>query len=233
MAVMGLFDIDGTIVKEGTEFRNISLDSFTYGFKKVYGVPATIYEIDYNGKTDRRIVREVLQNRGFETDEISRHLEEMFQEVTKYVRTKYTTINSEGCMIDGAKECLDELRDRGDCILGVVTGNTGGIAKLKLKKLGLCDYFNVGAFGDSTEKRWKLVEQCINQVSKNFAIDLYRDAIYVVGDTPFDIECAQESGTIPVAVSTGKYSRDQLLKYNPAHAVDNLLELPAIIKRRP
>lgn len=232
MAIMGLFDIDGTFVKEETEFRNISLESFTYGFKKVYGVDATIYEIDYNGKTDRRIIREVLQNREFETDEINSHFDEMFREVTNYVREKYATISAEGCLIDGAKECLDELRDSGDYILGIVTGNTGGIAKAKLKKLDLYDYFDVGAFGDSADNRSELVENCISQANQKYGISLDRNAVYVVGDTPFDIECAKQSNTISVAVPTGKYSREQLLKHNPAHAVDNLRELPALIKSR-
>lgn len=230
MEIAVLLDIDGTMVLEDTEFRKTSLDSFTYGFKEVYHADATVYEIDYNGKTDRRIIREVLEHRGFGNDEINLHLDEMFREVTNYVSVKYAGIDPEGCLIDGAKACLDELSGSGDCILGIVTGNTGGIAKLKLKKLGICDYFEVGAFGDSTEQRSELVESCISQAERKYGISLDRNAVYVVGDTPFDIACAKQSGTISVAVPTGKYSKEQLLKHSPAHIVDNLRELPSLIK---
>jgi hypothetical protein len=63
------------------------------------------------------------------------------------------------------------------------------------------------------------------------ALQLARDAgpvadngIFVVGDTPHDIECANAIGARTVAVATGGYSLDELQSHRPWRAFD---ELPA------
>jgi ribonucleotide monophosphatase NagD (HAD superfamily) len=48
--------------------------------------------------------------------------------------------------------------------------------------------------------------------------------VFVVGDTPHDIECANAIGARTVAVATGGYTLDELESHHPWRAFD---ELPA------
>jgi phosphoglycolate phosphatase-like HAD superfamily hydrolase len=50
----------------------------------------------------------------------------------------------------------------------------------------------------------------------------------VVGDTPRDIEAARANFLSVIAVATGKYSFDELLRYQPEACVSSLKDLLAM-----
>jgi phosphoglycolate phosphatase-like HAD superfamily hydrolase len=55
------------------------------------------------------------------------------------------------------------------------------------------------------------------------------DQIYVIGDTPRDIECGKAFGAVTVAVSTGRYSREELASHNPDFLFDDLSDADAVL----
>jgi phosphoglycolate phosphatase len=46
--------------------------------------------------------------------------------------------------------------------------------------------------------------------------------VFVVGDTPHDVECARAIGARTIAVATGGYTLDELRAYDPWRAFDEL-----------
>ena len=91
-----------------------------------------------------------------------------------------------------------------------------------LTHYNLFQYFLDGAFAEDAGSRSSIAAR---------ALKLARDAgpvadngIFVVGDTPHDIECANAIGARTIAVATGGYSRDELQSHRPWRVFD---ELPA------
>jgi pyrophosphatase PpaX len=56
------------------------------------------------------------------------------------------------------------------------------------------------------------------------------EAIFV-GDSPHDINSGNSAGVVSVAALWGPFSRQQLQPANPAHFLDDISELPALVER--
>jgi phosphoglycolate phosphatase len=52
--------------------------------------------------------------------------------------------------------------------------------------------------------------------------------VVVIGDTPHDIDCARACGAVAVAVTTGQYTRDELLAERPDHLFDDLADVEKV-----
>ena len=55
------------------------------------------------------------------------------------------------------------------------------------------------------------------------------DRIYVIGDTPRDIECGKAFGAKTVAVATGYYSREALASHDPDFLFDDFSDPDAVM----
>ncbi len=219
-----LFDVDGTLTLPDSGISGVHLKAFDHGFRKVYGIDASIHEIRFGGKTDRQCIVEVLTKRGVAREMIYSKIDRMFKAMIVFFKDEIGGVDFKGSLIERAKECLERFSDE-RYVLGLVTGNTKEICRLKLEKLDIWNYFVIGGFGDSSEIRYKLVEEALGQARENFGIIVDKKRVYVIGDTPHDIRCARESGTVAVAVSTGKYSLEQLKEFKPDILIRNLSEL--------
>jgi len=56
------------------------------------------------------------------------------------------------------------------------------------------------------------------------------EAVFL-GDSPHDINAGNAAGVISIAALWGPFSRDQLEPANPAHFLDNISDLPALVER--
>jgi phosphoglycolate phosphatase-like HAD superfamily hydrolase len=124
----------------------------------------------------------------------------------------------------GIEETLSHLAHRG-ALLGVATGNLEMIGWIKIEQAGLREWFRFGGFSDHFPIRSELIGQAANK-----ARDLAGKgaSICVVGDTPRDIEAARANFLSVIAVATGRYSFDELLKYQPEVCASSLADLMAI-----
>lgn len=57
-----------------------------------------------------------------------------------------------------------------------------------------------------------------------------REAIFI-GDSPHDINAGNSAGVVSIAALWGPFSRDQLQPANPAHFLDDISGLPALVER--
>ena len=82
----------------------------------------------------------------------------------------------------------------------LVTGNFERIARLKLARAGIGDWFpeGQGAFGSDAEERERLPP-----LARSRAGGWPRERTVVIGDTPRDIACARADGLRVIAVATG------------------------------
>ena len=56
------------------------------------------------------------------------------------------------------------------------------------------------------------------------------EAVFL-GDSPHDINAGNSAGVVSVAALWGPFSRDQLQPANPAHFLDDISDLPALVER--
>lgn len=221
-----LFDIDWTLVKGGT--GPVFIDSFRKALKNVLGI---ILEKDFDitpheGKVSIQFVRDLAVERGIALDVANNKASELMQLSEDYVMKK-----SGGLFINtlpGTKEILEELKNKG-FLLGLLTGNTKKVSELKLKKANLYKYFSFGAYGDESFKRTELVEMARKRAEEVSGRHITKDDIFLIGDSPRDIQCGKEAGVKTIAVSTGPNSFEMLLECKPDLLLHSLEEKDKLI----
>jgi phosphoglycolate phosphatase-like HAD superfamily hydrolase len=219
-----LFDIDGTLFIGKNEVHR---KSFSVAIKKTFDIDANVDEIQTSGKTDTRIAIELLNKKGIKITEIRPRLKEIYQTMIEYVKEN---IESSNLIINpGVRKLLEELKSKNNVILGLLTGNLEEIAKLKLNKVGLLEFFQVGGFGEISENRERLAEEAIKKTEKKFDIRIDKKNVFYIGDAPLDIECGKSIGIKTIAIATGKHSKEELIKYNPDYFFADFSDLRSII----
>ena len=119
--------------------------------------------------------------------------------------------------------------DQSGFLLGLVTGNLEKIAQAKLKKIGINHFFKIGGFGSDHINRANLVKIAIKRAKKHFDFDI-NNRIFHFGDAPQDMRAAREAGVIPIGVTTGIFSADDLELAGAYRVVPNLKNTDAILK---
>src|SRR5690606_38842999 len=90
----------------------------------------------------------------------------------------------------------------------LLTGNTRGGAKAKLTHYGLFDYFPDGAFAEDASDRATIAARALDLARR--AGTVADEAVFVIGDTPHDITCANAIAASNIAVGTGGYTVEEL-----------------------
>ncbi len=207
-----LYDIDGTLVSTG----GAGTRAMNYAFHKLYGIEDAFRDIPMAGKTDFQIMREGLKAHGLPY--MDGNVEIMTKGYLEFLQEEMN--NPDKHLMPGILESLELLKGMG-MSLGLLTGNLKKGASIKLGAFGIYHYFMDGAFGSDDEDRDKLLPVAINKFAdKGYEFDA-ADCI-VIGDTPRDVQCAKIHGAACIAVATGPYSKDDLLKTNADIVLDSL-----------
>jgi phosphoglycolate phosphatase len=118
-------------------------------------------------------------------------------------------------LLPGIVELLEELHGRADCALGLLTGNVRKGAEIKLSHFGVWHFFPFGAFADDHHERNQLGPFARQRALEHHGEHFPPEKIFVLGDTPRDIECSRAFGAKSVAIATGKYSIQELASQKP------------------
>ena len=220
-----LFDIDGTLLKG---MSKIHFKSFSEAISRVFKVDASPADINHSGKTDTRIILEVLEKHGISRDKVLPRLKEIYKIMIDFYK-KNVDFDTDIKPNDNIEKILSILKKKG-YILGLLTGNLEKIARTKIGKFDLNKYFPFGAFGEISVNRSELLEDVIKQAEFKFDIKLSKEDVYVIGDTRYDIEGVKELGVKIIAVATGIYFLEDLKKYNPDYLFKDFSDTDKIIK---
>jgi phosphoglycolate phosphatase-like HAD superfamily hydrolase len=211
-----LFDIDGTLVKTQSP---INRSVVAYAAKKVYGIDAQQTEINPEGMTDNQIMVQILKLHGLTEEEVKQKIPQEIQAVTEYVKEHQNEIELE--ILPGVKKLLTNIESK-QIPMGILTGNVEGLAWVKLKKVGIRDFFDFGAFGSQAYKRIELVEIAKKNAEKALGKAFKTTDFMIIGDTPRDIQCAREAGIKVATVATGLSSYEKLAEEKPDLLVHTL-----------
>ena len=205
-----LFDIDGTLVSAGGAGR-LALGR---ALDEVYGARGPIEHYDFRGRTDPRIVFDLLGAAGWGEGDVRARLDACF---AAYVRELDAMI-ADGTrvrLMPGVADVVRALSGRQDALVGLLTGNIEAGARVKLRPTGLWPLFRVGAFGSDDPDRRRLPAVACARARAVLGQDVPFERVTIIGDTPLDVDCARACGAVAVAVATGHHPAPELAACEP------------------
>lgn len=218
-----LFDIDGTLTRGGP-----AVTAFRIALEHTYGTAGPVGEYDFAGKTDPRILRDLLGAAGLAPDEIAGGLPRFW---VRYLGELEARIATEPVtVLPGVHTLIAELAVRNDVFLGLVTGNVADGARLKLGSAGLWHHFPVGGFGSDHEVRNELPQVALDRASRHWGRAFNGRESVIIGDTPRDMECARAVGAATVAVTTGRFSSAELRAAGADNVLSDLSDTAAAVE---
>ena len=197
-----LFDIDGTLLwTDGAGRRAVHR-----ALEDVFGaLPPDGHEFD--GKTDPQIVRELMSLAGVSDHRIDAGLDEALDRYVTELRAELDGSDHSDKVYPGIHELLDELEQRDDVLLGLLTGNVRDGAATKLAAVGLdASRFRVGAFGSDHASRPELPAIARARAEALLGHPIAGEDVVVIGDTPADMRCGNGIGAKAIGVATGRYT---------------------------
>ena len=183
----------------------------------------------FAGRTDWSILDDIVRQHGRTLDDTllrdlrQRYVEHLVEEIDR---------PGEGVkdVMPGIRELLAALDKRDDAALALLTGNFVEGAQIKLEYFDLWKYFPCGAFGGDAADRNALVPIAIERARACGIADVRPADVFVVGDTPSDVECALVAGATPVAVATGGFSVQDLRQSGAEIVFEDLSDTQAFLE---
>jgi HAD superfamily hydrolase (TIGR01509 family) len=195
-----LFDIDGTLLLTGRAGEH----ALRVAFKERFGVDDDLSSISF-----------------------AENIADLFDGYVHHLALELP--RREGRVLPGIVELLDALHGREDCVLGLLTGNIEKGAELKLSHYGVWDFFEFGAFADDHVDRNKLGPVAHSRAVEKHGIRFEAEDVFVLGDTPRDIDCARAAGFVAVAIATGSCGQDELAAHQPDFLFEDLSDTRGVL----
>src|SRR5437016_7050842 len=216
-----LFDIDGTLIHSG----GAGVEALKLAFTERFSIHDDLHGIEIAGMTDSGIVISILKKHKIPTtaENVAAFLDSYVHFLSRELPRR------KGNLLPGVLELLERLKTRKHLVLGLLTGNVSRGAQLKLGHYGVWHFFEFGAFADDHQDRNQLGPFARARAKEKHGREFSAAEIDVIGDTPRDIACGKALGARTIAVATGRWSRDELAKYEPDFLIDDLSEVETII----
>lgn len=207
--VLLLFDVDGTLIKTG----GAGMRAMKQVGRELFGDRFSFDGVQVSGHLDPLIFAEAAAINGL-GDDPSHH--EAFRD--HYIPRLEAELEAHREHVQpapGITQALAVLRqrldERGDVVLGLLTGNYTRAVPIKLTAAGIDPmWFTITAFGDEASSRAGLVELAIHKYACNYQETVDPRRVIVIGDTPRDVACARAHGCVALAVATGPFGVEQL-----------------------
>jgi len=217
-----LFDIDGTLVDCGPQVRPL----FAQALVDVFGTAGTCDRYDFGGRTDPRIVLDLMTAAGIPEEEVRRLLPEIRR---LYLDRLEGTLDRHGMrLLPGVQELLERQASRPDLTLALLTGNWEPGARTKLSRFDLNRFFAFGAFGCDGTDRAELPPVALERAEAVAGRRFQPGEVLIIGDSVHDVACARAHGIPCLAVATGRTPAEML---SAAGADWVVPDLPAALER--
>lgn len=220
-----LFDIDGTLIRSNGAGRA----ALQVALEDVYGTAGPIADYPMSGKTDWRIVRDLLTAVRFTPAQIDPKLPTLYHRMGEVAREMFPHKGIKPC--DGIMQLLAFLRTQEDVVLGLLTGNNDQTALLKLEAAGIdVSPFKVNAFGSEAIDRNDLPAIAYKRALALMGDTAVSAKTFIIGDTPADVLCARAGQAVAIAVASGWHGSETLAKYRPDYLFKNLGDTTAVLE---
>lgn len=219
-----LFDVDGTLVAA----RGAGRRAMIRALHAVYGASGPAATYDFRGKTDPRIVSDLMGAAGLAAREVSARLPSFYD---RYLVELSAEIGDgrQVTLMPGVGELIPRLSEHPEALVGLLTGNIEGGARIKLAPTGLWPHFRFGAYGSDDPDRSRLPAVAVQRAEALVGQPIPPEQVLVIGDTPLDIGCARAFGAVAVAVATGQHGVEELAAFAPDLLFPDLSDVPRVL----
>jgi phosphoglycolate phosphatase len=217
-----LWDIDQTLVNMDRAGERALLqmikETYQHDFKEQL-------PIDLRGRTDTSIMRDLLTHIRIEHTPVA---EEKFR--NEYLALLPITLpKGNARVLPGVQAAIDAIAAHPELHQALLTGNLREGARLKLSHVGIWSYFEFGAFADDSSDRNKLGPFALARAKEKTGIDFPPERVWIIGDTPHDIACAQAIGANSIGVATGSFLPEELVACGATHVFRDLSDTQALL----
>jgi phosphoglycolate phosphatase len=220
-----LFDLDGTILHATHTPGCVPFDRAMHD---VFGVEVALQRTRPDGKTDPRIVAELLALAGSSVTVDAAALQRFHERLGARLAAAITTGATKVEAVPGVRRLLDLVARNDHFALAVLTGNLEAAAELKLRAAGLDAFFPVGAFGSDHAERGTLPGIARARHRLRSGVDVPLGDCVIIGDTALDHAAAASNGMDCVLVASGRVPLEDLLALRPAAAFGDWSDADAI-----
>ena len=214
--IIVFWDIDGTLLTTG----RAGIIAWEDACREVTGHALDFQTLKTDGLTDHQVALRVFEQTGQPPDDAS-----LARMVARYESRLPDRLHArKGRVLDSVREILEYLRaHRPDVHSMLLTGNTAAGAKAKLTHYGLQEFFEGGSFSQDQGPRAAIAARALAAVRRKFPdATIEPGQVFVVGDTPHDIDCARAIGARTIAVASGVYTAPELQSHGAWRAFDTL-----------
>lgn len=220
-----LFDIDGTLIRSNSAGRSV----MAYALETVYGTAGPIEDYRMGGKTDRRIIADLLTAVNIPKAKIEAGLPEVYRLMTEKGAEIFPERDMRVC--PGIETLLATLQTRPDAVVGLLTGNIEGVAPLKLAAAGIePSQFRLGAYGSDHADRNKLPQVAMQRANELTGCTFIGANTTIIGDTPADILCARAGNATAVAVASGWHAAHTLNDHHPDFLFESFTDTSTVLE---
>lgn len=220
MTQLALFDVKDLLTKDSIDISEYCAESI----RNIYGVSIEFSMSDYAGMTAQETAEAALVANGMQKDDADEKLPRLMEDLF------YTYYNVAGhekqLIVDGADELLKELKSKG-AVIGIATGEIEKIARFRLEKAGLSEYFSFGAFGNEARDANGIVEAALQKAGAEFGTG---SGGLMVCTCPSFIVAAKSKGMKCVGVASGAFAKEALADAGADLAVESLKDRGKIAK---
>ena len=219
-----LFDIDGTLIRSHGGGRA----ALQAALEEIFGTAGPIDTYRMGGKTDVRIITDLLTAAGLRASDFMPKLPDVYELMVSKAEEVFPEKKMVQCL--GVHELLVALNQREDVVLGLLTGNNHLTAPLKLLAADIDPrQFRIGAYGSDAADRNDLPAIAWQRAKELTGYDFDGKNTVIIGDTPADILCARAGQATAVALASGWHAASTLAQYRPDFLFDNLANIEEIL----
>lgn len=211
-----LVDVDETVLSAPP---GLNAKASSVMFKKVFNIDAHEEMIDNVGKTEKGIIKEVLEKIGVQ--QVSAEREPLTSEIPDEAYRTWADATAEELrtqparVLPGVIELLTELSNNPSVRLSLLSGSSSYRAEAKLKSVNLDNFFRdpstgklIGVFGEMADRR----EQLFDMIKQNAADE---DSFVVIDDSLVGARMAKDRNIPSIMVATGKATEEELRAFTP------------------
>jgi len=219
-----LFDIDGTLLHS----LSAGIHAMGAALRELHGTDPDWSKVEVHGRLDTLIWRELGAVHGYPLDDDAHaafretyagHLERRLAE--------RNTVEA----LPGAAALVEAAAELPGTTIGLLTGNYERTGRLKVRHAGIDpDRFVVNAWGDDGPDRRSLVPVAMDRYRARHARAVDPRQVLIIGDTPYDVDCARASGARVLATATGKFTVDELQAAGADRTVADLRDTASIVR---
>lgn len=201
----------------------------------------------HHGSTDPLILLKVLDHHGVPAADATAGLPAMQEAMVSHFNAHKEGAATGLEVLPGVVELLSALSRRDDVAVCLVTGNLQPIGWAKMEALGIAHLFTQPRFGgfgsdfcsgNQDGMGWRDRAEFV-RIAARKCEELHGgtlEARFHVGDAPMDVRAAAAAGAVPIGVTTGIYTREQLEEACPEavileglHDVNGVLKLAGLV----